>query len=125
MIRDMDLMRKILFKIEEIYKPGQGYISSLKIDGYDNMTVAEHCDFLCQKGLIKHYKPSYADDRLLMFSIGNITNAGYDYLELIRNDDVWEKTTTEIEKQKAPKTIEIFTRVAAIFSSEFFKNLNS
>src|SRR6185369_14934893 len=113
MIRDMELMRKILFKIEKEYKPGEGSMQGPEIDGYDMRTIAEHCDLLEQEGFIKNYQPTFADDGIWLFSIGNVTNAGYDYLELIRNEDVWQKTTAEIEQQKAPRTIETITRIAA------------
>jgi len=125
MKRDMELMRKILFTIEEEYKPGDGYIFGLKIEGYDKPTIAEHCDFLHQQGLVKTYKANYADNGIFAFSVGNITNHGYDYLELIRNDDVWEKTKTEIEEKKLPKTIEWFAKIAGIFTGSVVKEINS
>lgn len=48
MKRDMELMRRILFAIETEYQPGQGFLFGVKIDGYDMLTIAEHCDFLYQ-----------------------------------------------------------------------------
>lgn len=125
MKRDMELMRKILFTIEERYEPGDGYIFGLKIDGYDMKTVAEHCDFLHQQGFVKTYKPQFGNDTIVAFSVGNITTRGFDYLELIRNDDVWDKTKTEIEEKKLPKTIEWFAKVAGIFMGNVVKELNN
>ncbi len=125
MKRDMELIRKILFTIEEQYEPGDGYIFGLKIDGYDMKMVAEHCDLLYQQGLVKTYKPQFGDDTIVAFSVGNITTRGYDYLELIRNDDVWEKTKAEIEEKKFPKTIEWFAKIAGIFAGNVVKELNS
>jgi len=57
MNRDVELMRKILFKIEEEYKPGEETIWGPNLQGYDMPTIAEHCDLLYQQGLIKEYKP--------------------------------------------------------------------
>ena len=88
MKRDMVLMRKILFRIEEEYKPGQGFIFGLKIEGYDMPTIAEHCDLLYQAGLIENYKPQHGGDTIVAFSVGNLSNSGYEYLELIRNDEI-------------------------------------
>ena len=124
MKRDMELIRKILFTIEEQYKPGKGYIWELKIEGYDMSTIAEHCDLLYQQGLVKTYKPQFGDDKIVAFSVGNITAQGYDYLELIRNDGVWEKTKTEIEEKKFPKTIEWFAKIAGIFTGNVVKEMN-
>ena len=124
MKRDMELMRKILFAIEEQYEPGDGYLFGLKIDGYDMKMIAEHCDFLDQQGFVKTYKPQFGGDTIVAFFVGNITNRGFDYLELIRSDDVWDKTKTEIEEKKLPKTIEWFAKIAGIFTGNVVKELN-
>ena len=60
MKRDMDLCRLILFKIEDEYRSTG--LSNLQIDGYDIETIAYHCDLLFEAGLIKSYKPTYAND---------------------------------------------------------------
>jgi hypothetical protein len=124
MVRDIDLMRKILIVIERDYQPGKGNMPGPSIDGYDRSTVAEHCDLLEQDGLIKEYKASYADDAIYAFWIGNLTTRGYDYLELIRNDDVWEKTKAELDAKPHPKVVDEIARIAGIFSGRFFKEIN-
>ena len=77
MKRDMELMRKILFKIEEEYKPGHQFISDLAIDGfnYDRSTIAEHCDLLCQQGFVKEYVVTAVNGHrgIHSFRIGNLT----------------------------------------------------
>jgi len=125
MKRDIDLMRKILLTIEQTYQAGQGNLSNLKIDGYDMPTVAEHCDLLYQQDLIKNYRASYGDDVIQNFAVGNLTAKGYEYLELIRNDRVWEKTKAQIEKEDRPKTVDEIARVAGVFIGNMFKELNS
>jgi uncharacterized protein DUF2513 len=125
MIRDMELMRKILFTIEEQYKAGQGFIWMLKIDGYDMPTISEHCDLLSQQGLVKDFKATMANGGIQGFRIGNLTTYGYDYLELIRNNDVWEKTKTEIEVRKRPNTFEEIAKIAGVFMGNVIKELNS
>ena len=60
MKRDMDLYRLILFKIEDEYRSTA--LINLQIDGYDVETIAYHCDLLFDAGLIKSYKPTYAND---------------------------------------------------------------
>jgi uncharacterized protein DUF2513 len=125
MKRDLELLRKILFVIEEQYKAGEVTIWGPKIDGYDMVTVAEHCDLLYQQGLIKQYLTTQGGGSIQAFRVGNLTAQGYDYLELIRNGDVWDKTTEEIETKKLPKTLETIAQVAGIFSGSFFKELNN
>jgi hypothetical protein len=82
MKRDMELMRKILFTIEEKHQPGEGAIWILRIYGHDMPTIAEHCNLFYQQGFVKSYKANYASNKVIGFSVGNITSQGYDYLEL-------------------------------------------
>jgi hypothetical protein len=125
MKRDMELMRRILFSIEEQYEPGGGSIWGLKVEGYDLATVAEHCDLLYQQGLVQTYKAQFGDDRIYAFAVGNLTAAGYDYLELVRNEDVWEKTKADLEEKKLPKTVEWIAKIAGIFAGNVVKELNT
>ena len=116
MVRDLELMRTILLTIEEKFQAGQGIFHQLNLDGYDMRTIAEHCDLLYQAGLIKDFKATRdGNGRIITFSVGNLTNTGFDYLELIRNDEIWNKTEKEIEEKNLPKTIEFIAKVAGIF----------
>ena len=124
MKRDMELMRKLLFAIEEQYEPGEITIFSINIPDYDTQTIAEHCDLIFQAGFIKSYEPITGGGRVLDFTIGNLTNPGYEYLELIRNEEVWGKTKTEIEKKKLPHTFEAIAKVAGVFVGNIIKELN-
>ena len=125
MKRDMDLLRKILLAIEEQYKPGDGSIRDLTLDGYDQNTIAEHCSLLYQQGLITRYDPSWCDDKIAIFFVGNLTSTGYDFLELIKNDEIWDKTKTEVQKKKLPETIEEFARIAGIFIGNVVKGITT
>lgn len=123
MVRDMELMRKILFAIERDYQPGAGMLWGVKVDGYDMPTIAEHCDLLHQQGLVKSYKASFADNTIQSFHVGNITASGYEYLEIVRNDDTWQKITTRIEQDRRPKTIEEIVRLAGVFTGHVIKEM--
>lgn len=115
MKRDMELMRKILFEIEDKYNAGEGSIRELNIKNYEMPVVAEHCDILYQVGLVNLYNPRESDSGLISFFVGNLTNAGYDFLELIRNEEIWQKTAQEVKKKKLPQTIETISKIAGIF----------
>lgn len=122
----MDLFRKILFELEEKFEPGLDILSDLKISGYDMATIGDHCELLYQAGLLKYYNPQRGGmgNKLLFFNVGNLTNAGYDYLELIRNEKTWERTSEEINKNKLPNTIETIGKVAASIAGSFFREYN-
>jgi hypothetical protein len=119
MKRDMELIRKILFKIEDEYNAGDMGLLDIKVDGYDKLTIAEHCDLIEQVGLITQYKSKYADNNIYMFYVGNLTNEGYDYLENIRNDKVWTETKREVKKNGIAQTIENIGIIAIKFAGAF------
>ena len=54
MKRDMELIRKILFKIEEEYVSTA--LFNLAIDGYEFNDVAYQCKLLYDAGLVDQYK---------------------------------------------------------------------
>lgn len=124
MKRDMELIRKILFEIEGNYQPGQIVINSVSIEGYDLNTIAEHCELLFDAGLIRFTEPIRSSGAVLNISVGNLTNDGYDYLELIRNENVWQQTNEEVKKKKLPQTIETIGTVAASIVGAFMREYN-
>lgn len=111
MKRDMELVRKIMFKIEEDYSGTP--IRTLQIDGYDMITVAEHCRLMNEHGLIDKYKSFGADNiPVLAFSVGNLTWEGYDFLDKVRQDTVWNKTKDVITKQGLPMILDVVKDVS-------------
>lgn len=112
MKRDMELVRKILFSIEEQYNGDLIYC--LTINGYERVTIAEHCRMLFESGLLDEYKPIGADNApVIAFFVGNMTWAGYDLLEKIREDTVWNKTKDIITQKGLPMLVEVIKDVAS------------
>lgn len=126
MKRDMELIRKILFEIEEKFEPGLGILHGIPIEGYDKCIVGDHCELIYQAGLITDYKDQRGGqgNKLLMFSVGKLTNRGHDYLELIKNDEIWNKTEKEVGEKKLPNTIETYGTVAASIAGAFLREIN-
>ena len=95
MKRDLDLVRKILFQVEE---KGQARgLVDLEIPGYPPEQIAHHVWLLQDAGLIE------AQD--LSTSLGfdyrpkKLTWVGHEFLDAARNDTVWRKTK-ELVKEK-------------------------
>lgn len=61
----MDLCRKILFKIEELYIDTA--LLNLQLENYDNLQIAYHCKILNEARLIDNYNTQYADNSLYFF----------------------------------------------------------
>lgn len=113
--RDMDLIRNLLIKVEEVYEPGAGSInfSKIRIDGYDDKVIAEHLLLMKEAGLIRNINVKQYVTGSTMLSIGNLTNEGYDTLEKFRNDTVWNKTKEIARDKGLPMLIDIFSQVAS------------
>jgi len=111
MNRDMDLIRKILFAIEDQFIDVAIY--DLLIDGYNKKTVAYHCDLLYQAGLIKDYKAQYADNELYVFGVSSLTWEGHNYLDKIRSETIWNKTKVIVKERGLPLAFETIKEVAS------------
>ena len=104
MKRDMDLVRRILFEIEDKYKSTA--LINLHIEGYDFETVAYHCKIMYEAGLISYYKGQYASDELCSFFVGGLTWEGNDYLDKIRDNSFWEQVKRIIKEKGLPLVID-------------------
>ena len=110
MKRDMDLIRKILFKIEEEYVSTA--LFNLVIDGYEFPDVAYQCKLLYDAGLVDQYKSKYGDNTIYAFTVGGLTWEGHDFLDKIREDTIWNKTKETITKKGLPMILDVIKDVA-------------
>ncbi len=124
MKRDMDLIRKILFKIEDEHGAGEGLKFNIGIEDYDKQVIAEHCSLLYEAGLVKEYRETRGGKQIAVYQVGNLSNRGYDYIEMIRSDKVWEDVNKEIKKKKLPETIETIGIIAGSIVGSFMREYN-
>lgn len=98
MKRDMDLMRKILLRIEERSDvPPKTLSLNDFLDFHENIHVISlHIDLMCDAGLVEVMDTSY-DGEVKDYIITRLTLAGYEYLDAIRNYSVWQKVKKRIE----------------------------
>lgn len=115
MKRDMDLVRKLLMKIEEVYEPGSRKISVSKVmvDGYDAQTVVEHLMLMKEADLLQSIDAKTYVTGSTVVSIGNLTNKGYDTLEAFKNDTIWNKTKDVVKEKGLPIVIDVFKDIAS------------
>lgn len=100
MKRDMDLVRKILFYIEENYVAGGPEIS-IHIEGYSDSVIYEHCILMKNDCLIgKMLDTSALENKSC--AVGNLTSEGFDLLDKIRADTVWNRTKSVISEKGLP-----------------------
>lgn len=110
MQRDMELVRKILFKIEEIVDNVACY--DLEVEGYSMEQIAYHCAILYEGGYIYDYKAEYAGNSIYAFGVGRLTWDGHDFLDKIREDTIWKKTKDIIKDKGLPLVFDIVKSVS-------------
>jgi hypothetical protein len=101
MKRDLDLVRKILEKLEE--KP-QEITQQLKIDNYSDSEIMYHFIIMDEAGLIRCEREVSKSskitlDRVIRVYPFGLTWQGHEFLEIARNDDIWKKAK-DIAKSK-------------------------
>ena len=98
MKRDMDLMRKILLRIEERSDVPPKTLSLYDFrDFHENIHVLSlHIDLMCDAGLVEVMDTAY-DGEVKDFTITRLTSEGYEYLDAIRNYNVWQTVKKKIE----------------------------
>lgn len=111
----MELIRKILFAIEEKYVDSAIY--DLEIDGYDLKSIAYHCLILKDAGLVCDYDAIFGGDELLDFGVGALTWEGHDFLDKIRNDTIWNKTKETIKSKGLPMILDVVKSVSSAIVS--------
>lgn len=110
MKKDMDLIRKILLKIEEEYVDVALY--NISIEGYDSKTIAYHSKILNDADLISDYGAQFADGELWSFGVGSLTWEGHEFLDKIRNDSIWDTTKTTIINNGLPMIVDVVKNVS-------------
>ena len=117
MQRDMELIRKILFAIEEKYVDTALMSHQLTIDGYDMKTIAYHCAILHDAGLVYDYQGHYSENELQFFGGGRLTWDGHELLDKIKSDTVWNKTKETIKKKGIPFVLDAVKEIATAITS--------
>jgi len=122
MQRDMELIRKILFVIENKYVDVWLHSSEITIDGYDMKTIGYHCAILHDAGLIYDYEGEYAGEELYFFGVGRLTWDGHELLDKIKSDTVWNKTKDTITKKGIPFVLDTVKEIATAVTAAMIQS---
>ena len=94
MKRDMDLIRKLLLKIES---SETSYVDDFTIPDYSQAETDYHVELLISAGLVNsNIHDRTADGRFHAVADG-LSWEGHDFLDAIRSDSVWDKTKSFIK----------------------------
>ena len=103
MKRDMDLIRALLLKLEDIGSSHKIMAftaddEEIAIKGYDEDQIAYHLVLLHEAGLIDSGGVRSGRFASGEFSFRRLTWAGHEFLDGVRDPEVWRKTKAETSK---------------------------
>jgi hypothetical protein len=107
MMRDMELIRKILLVLEEAptgYAP-----SDLKVDGYDEETVGHHVHLMGQGGLLDVIDVSAQQDSSPTALPLSITWKGHEFIASAKEPAVW-KRGVELAKKAGSSALPVLIK---------------
>ena len=97
MERDLSLVREILLRIEE--KPTRSGRMDLAIDGYPENLIIYNLDLAIQAGFVEGKVRWSADtDTIVSWTVHGLTWEGHEFLNSVRQEEVWKKTQETVEK---------------------------
>jgi hypothetical protein len=97
MKRDLELVRKLLLDIEELYDGKPIVLGPDEVDLYTNKEIQYHLGLMTEIGFVKSSDMSSKDGKLYL--IKGLTWSGHDFLDAARNDKVWDEAKVEAEKK--------------------------
>ncbi|MCK4358715.1 MAG: DUF2513 domain-containing protein [Candidatus Cloacimonetes bacterium] len=86
MKRDMDLIRKILIKIEDSKE--YPIRENIKIEGYDDDSINFHLILLGEAGLVEVDSKELSNGTKVIVEVSRLTLKGYEFLDSSRNKKV-------------------------------------
>lgn len=119
MVRDDDLVRKIIIKVaDEGHDPNET-IEPFEIDGYDEEAVSYHIWLLEDAGFLTALDLSTSDGT--WFAPKVLTHSGQEFLAAVRDKDIWNQTKA-LAKQGGVGTLQFMWKIAqSVGKAEFRK----
>ncbi|MCC5856145.1 MAG: DUF2513 domain-containing protein [Idiomarina sp.] len=102
MKRDMELVRRILFQLEERLEFDEPYVP--KVDGYSENEIFYHVKLMSEAGLIE--AKNWSDDDGPCWLATSMTAAGHDFLDAARSDRLWAKAKSIVTGSGGALTLE-------------------
>ena len=102
MKRDMDLVREILLKLEDL--PYDGQLHNITVDGRTNEEISYHVMLLEEAGLIAAMSLTSHDG--ICWKPTRLTYSGHEFLDAARSDTVWERAKAWTLKTTGTLTVE-------------------
>lgn len=100
MKREMDLIRKLLLRIEAHKGDDVLWIK-------DEPSLVYHAELAHEAGLIQAVPTRNTDGRAVMLAVQKLTWAGHEFLDAARNETVWAKARDAIKQKGGSWTFDV------------------
>ena len=114
MKRDLDLLRKILLRME-VNHPDQVDTIQWRFSGYEPIIVKEHIKLLIDDGLLEGNVRLYSNGQINTIHPYRLTPKGHSFLADIQDETIWNKTKEKIAKSTGAASLAIVAEVAGAF----------
>lgn len=111
MKRDLDLIREILLTIENDTS-NRLSLHSFTYDPKQFPIISFHLELLLDAGFIVATPLKALGQRYTDFYIRRLTNSGCDYLDSVRDNNIWNKTKDKLLSVGGSATLDIVKTVA-------------
>lgn len=109
MKRDMELVRQILYKLEEVdadHDPDE-----IALDGYTREQIGYHAHIMAQAGLIKAADATAWGDAVPQAMPMSLTWSGHDFLDAARVESRWQKALEIAKKLGGSVTLQVMLNI--------------
>ena len=104
---DMDLVRLILFQVEDCMNPWG--LEKVTVEGFPPEVVDYHVVYCVDSGLLTGGKLFTSGSRTYVGV--NLTPLGHDFVSESRNDTTWNAAKEQIRQKGLPATIDVLKTV--------------
>ena len=121
MKRDMDLVRKILFAVEE---REMGEIGKIDIPDYSQELIGRHVELMLERGLIDGKVIPNSDGphhRIAAYIVNRLTWNGYDFLDASRNETIWERAKKKCMEETGGLALDLLRETLSIVGKEMLR----
>jgi hypothetical protein len=112
MKRDIDLMRQILFLVEETAEAHEPLIHALSMEGIDQPLVDEHVKLLIDAGLLEGDYKYTTNNRILFTATRSLTPRGHDFLDNVRNANLWNHVRERVQATVGTASFDLIEELA-------------
>jgi Hypothetical protein (DUF2513) len=109
MKRDLDLIRKMVFALEDAptgFAPG-----SLDFDGYTPDQVAYHAHLMIEAGLAKGARTTHMRSSGPEASLTSLTWEGHEFADAARDESRWTKAKAVVTEKAGTVTLAVLSQV--------------